>query len=274
MTPQAANKLHLLITRPQDKGRELALSLKKLGITSTCQAFFDYKPLATNKQTQDIINLNPKAIVIFVSIAAVNYANNAYPIKHWQAKHFITVGEATKTALQSVLSPSSPANNFHHCPSIHCPTIHNSEGVLTLAVLQQVKHENIIIVRGDGGREHIKNTLEKRQANVTYIESYQKIWRTFNKNIVKKWQAQQINCIVITSNALLESVVHLMKSVDTNTSITTGTDAGIGNYLWIVASKRIADNAKQLGLVNVINANGANDQAIIASLRATINTFQ
>jgi uroporphyrinogen-III synthase len=263
MTRQAAKKLNVLITRPEEKGRELALQLKKLGMVPTCQAFFDYQPLASAQQIQNALMLNPD-IVIFVSVAAVTYANSCHPIKYWQAKHFIAVGEATQLALQSCVAQSA---------KIHCPKIHNSEGVLVLPLLQQVKDKNIVIVRGDGGREHLKNTLENKQANVIYIESYQKIWRTLNKNIVKKWQEQQINCIVITSNALLESVVHLLNSASNTDSLNQALHLK-NSCLWVVASKRIADNAKQLGLTQVINANGANDQAIITSLRATVSTFQ
>jgi uroporphyrinogen-III synthase len=263
MTEQTASTLNVLITRPEEKGQELALQLEKLGMVPTCQAFFDYQPLASTLQMQNTLILNPD-IIIFVSVAAVTYANSCYPIKSWQAKHFIAVGEATQLALQSCVDQGT---------RIYCPKIHNSEGVLALPLLEKVEGKNIVIVRGDGGREHLKNTLENKQAKVTYIESYQKIWRTLNKNIVKKWQEQQINCIVITSNALLESVVHLIDSVS-HTDSPNSTLSLKNSCLWIVASKRIADNAKQLGLTKVINANGASDQAIIASLRATVSTFQ
>ena len=41
--------------------------------------------------------------------------------------------------------------------------------------------------------------------------------------------------------------------------------------LWIVASQRIADNAKKMGIVRVINANGANTTAIISALDCGVN---
>jgi uroporphyrinogen-III synthase len=37
--------------------------------------------------------------------------------------------------------------------------------------------------------------------------------------------------------------------------------------LWVVASQRIKVRAIELGLVNVVNANGANDEAITAAIR-------
>jgi uroporphyrinogen-III synthase len=62
---------------------------------------------------------------------------------------------------------------------------------------------------------------------------------------------------VITSNALLESIVHLIKNSDSYWKTTC---------LWIVASERIAQQAKQLGLLNIVNAHGANDQAILNAI--------
>ena len=40
--------------------------------------------------------------------------------------------------------------------------------------------------------------------------------------------------------------------------------------IWLVASKRIAKQAKQLGLANVIESDGANEKAISTSLQALI----
>ena len=56
---------------------------------------------------------------------------------------------------------------------------------------------------------------------------------------------------------MLESISHLVNSAD---------DDWKNACLWIVASVRIAERAKQLGLLNIVNANGANDQAIISAI--------
>jgi len=237
--------LKAVITRPEKSGRILAQKLSNLGIPTICQPMFDYQKTADDKKIQTLLRTLEQPILIFVSAAAVEFANQITPLTLWPHVKVITVGKATTEAVKSM----GLAATF--------PQQQNSEGLLALPELSDVKNRTIIIVRGDGGREILADTLQLRGANVHYVESYQRVWRTFGKNMCQQWRVQQINCIVITSNALLESVVHLLDKSD---------DFWQNTCLWIVASKRIADKAKKLKLLNVINANGASDQAITAAL--------
>ncbi|MCJ8319446.1 MAG: uroporphyrinogen-III synthase [Colwellia sp.] len=253
----------MLITRPEDKGRQLALQLKTIGITTTCQSFFDYHGINDQNHLQRTLKSPALDIVIFVSVAAVNFANQVCPISTWvsfnmasEIKYF-AVGQATKQALSAC-----------SINQVIAPKQQNSEGLLALVELLNVNNKNILIVRGDGGREYLKEVLEQRGAQVNYLESYQRLWRTFNSNVVKQWQDTKINAIVITSNALLQRIVDIISAfTDTLTMEEKLTfDLWFNACLWVVASERIAKNAKALGLCNIVNANGANDQAIINAL--------
>lgn len=253
----------MLITRPTNKGVLLAQRLQELGIHSTCQAFFDYQDNTTQKDLRTVLATTQASIIIFISVAAVKHANDIWPIKFWfndvkKMPTLIAVGEATKQELVQL-----------DIGDIISPVLQNSEGVLDLPELSQVNSKNILIIRGNGGREHLAEMLLQRGAVVEYIESYQRVWRTFNVNIVKEWQGEQINCIVITSNELLLKVFQLMDDFG-NVANNTQT---MNNYWWIVPSTRIADNAKKLGLINIINANGANDQSMINTIVGLQQTF-
>jgi len=237
--------LNVLITRPEKSGRELAESLLKLGIATTCQPMFDYQKSTDTEQIPRLLQTLHQPIVIFVSVAAAEFAEQLYPLAQWQSAKTIAVGKATKTVLNKLAVEAT------------CPEQQDSEGILSLPELSKITNQDIVIVRGDGGRELLAESLQQRGADVHYIESYQRIWRTLDKKISLQWRTQQINCIVITSNALLESVVHLLDKSD---------DYWQSSCLWVVASKRIADNAKKLKLQNVVNANGANERAIAAAL--------
>lgn len=242
-----SNNSQVLITRPEKAGRVLAQQLKSIGVNTWCQPFFDYQALASKTTIEKLIAQYPQATVIFVSVAAVEFAHQTHDFYQWPQKTVIAVGSATQTALQKL-----GVNAIS-------PEIHTSEGLLTLKQLseEKINQQDIIIVRGDGGREHLAQQLNARGANVHYLESYQKVWLQLTQDHVQQWQSQKINCIVITSNALLESIVHLIKNSDSYWQTTC---------LWIVASNRIAERAKQLGLLHVVNANGANDQAMLSAI--------
>lgn len=250
--------LNVLVVRPVKKAQVLTSLLNKQGIACVSQPLFDYQPLADNQQSKKL--LTTADIIIFVSVAAVEFANTSLAVKHWQYQHIIAVGKATKAALHALT-----------IENIHCPSQENSEGVLALSVLNEnLSNVNITIVRGNGGREHLAIELNKRNATVQYLESYQRVWRTFPKDIHKQWYQQQINCIVVTSNALLEKLVQLTQA--TSVTIKNETTKYWKNHcIWLVASKRIANHAQQLGLVNVIQSDGANEQAISTALQALMN---
>ncbi len=242
-----SSNLKLLITRPEQQGLQLQQALKNVGIESYCCPLLGYKQ---NTSAQAMLEIKQANIVIFVSVAAVEYANKALAFSKWldTKQTIIAVGETTRKALEQ--------NGIQAIT----PIVHTSEGLLSLPELsksQITDSSHIIIVRGDGGREFLANELTKRGALVTYLESYARDWLAISTTQINNWKQQNINGIVITSNALLNRVVDLI---------------GINNNywqntcLWVVASERIMQSAKNLGLINIVNSNGADDQAITMTL--------
>ena len=249
-TTRNNDKLNVLITRPTKKAQALSYLLNEQHIACVNQPLFDYQPLANQQTSKDL--LVNSDIIIFVSIAAVEFAHTTFNSKKWRYKHIIAVGKATKKALQQV-----------DINSVISPNQENSEGLLTLPLLSEdLSGKVVTIVRGNGGREHLAKHLKESGATVNYLESYQRVWRTFTKDISSQWFKQKINCIVVTSNAILEKLVQL--AVDKH-------DQQLTSYwknrcIWLVASQRISDKAKQLGLTHVVLSNGASEQAIITAL--------
>jgi len=243
--------LKVLITRPEVKAQQLALLLNEQGIENTSQALFDYQAYAS---TQDIsTTLKSADILIFVSVAAVEFAHASRPIHQHPSQLFFAVGNATKQALLSigVTQVISPPPQQEH-----------SEGLLKLPELAGVNGKKVVIFRGNGGREHIANCLTQRGASVCYVESYQRVWRTLPKNIAEQWQAQQINCIVVTSNDILLALIKYLASATDNTDNYWQTQC-----LWVVVSQRIEQNAKALGLTRVMNTHSASSQILCETLQ-------
>ena len=237
--------MNVLITRPEKEGRVLAHKLNNMGIRTHCQPMFDYQLNNTPENLVHLFTQVNQPILIFISVASVVYANNIKPIISWPASKVFAVGSATLQALEALNIKAIT------------PKTQTSEGLLTLPELQVIEGQSIIIVRGDGGREYLAESLKSRKAIVYYFESYRRIWRQLTLDITQHWRSNNINCIVITSDALLQSVVQLI-----NQSGNCADNYWQNTCHWVVASERIAQKARAIGLFNIVNANGANDYAI------------
>jgi uroporphyrinogen-III synthase len=248
-------KLNVLITRPKQKAQALAESLAAINIACVNQPLFDYQALADHQTSKNL--LTNENIIIFVSVAAVEFAHAAFAAQNWRYKYIIAVGRATKSSLQLL--------GIEH---VICPQQENSEGLLALPELNiNFCHEPITVVRGNGGREHLAIHLTEHGANVNYLESYQRVWRTFSEDIGKQWFKHQINCIVVTSNAILEKLVQLVFEEQERNNTQQQTAYWREQCLWVVASQRIANTAKQLGLTRVVISDGASENAITTTLQ-------
>ena len=246
--------LNVLITRPDNKTKQLALLLKQQGIACVNQPLFDYQVLADYNTTKSL--LTSQEILIFVSVAAVEFAAATYPASNWQYNKIYAVGNATKNALQLL-----GINN------VEVPSQENSEGLLALLQLSDhLNDKSVTIVRGNGGREYLADTLIKRGYQVSYLESYQRVWRVLAKDISKQWYQQQINCIVVTSNAILEKLVELSIGQYRESDNHAMIDFWRKQCVWIVVSQRIADKAKAYGISNITISAGASAQAIYQAL--------
>jgi uroporphyrinogen-III synthase len=247
----STSPLSVAVCRPAIQGKQLTEALEKAGFKAFAQPFFSTEPALNTAQITAELEAQQPEIIIFVSSTAVDYAQQALAITKWraliqQSTTFIAVGQTTAKALHA-----------YNINAVIVPEQENSEGLLALNILQHVTNKNIMIVRGDHGRELLADTLKARLANVRYLASYKKVWRQYNANILaKQWQKYQINCIVITSVALLDTLVNLLAASSSKTY-------WLKHCYWVVASPRIAKQAKMHNINKVITANGASDQAII-----------
>ena len=248
------NNINVLIARPEDKGRRLATMLNKLGIANQCQPMFDYQTnnnlKSGNSITIDLLfNKVNRPIIIFISVAAVTHANIIRTLASWPQSQVFSIGTATTQALTAL-----------NIDAIS-PEIQTSEGLLAHPNLQSLEGQDIIIVRGNGGREHLAKTLKARSGIVHYIEAYQRIWRQLPSNIEQHWRTKNINCMVITSDAILQSIVQLINLSD---------EYWRTNCYWVVVSERIAQKAKSLGLTRVINSSSASNDAISHAITSDV----
>jgi uroporphyrinogen-III synthase len=123
--------------------------------------------------------------------------------------------------------------------------------------LQDVAGRHIVIVRGNGGRELIRETLEERGARVEYVEVYRRQIPNRNPaNLIANWE-QMVEAVTITSGQILENLFTLLSE--------EGGEA-LKSTPMVVVSERIAEQAAALGCQIVYLADSAMDKDLLTSL--------
>jgi uroporphyrinogen-III synthase len=158
----------VVVTRPRSAAEPLARELEAEGARVhifPALALEDIEPSAATREALE--KLPHASMAIFVSAnAAEKGLALVQRLAAWPARTRVAaIGEATAAALrhsgfQAVISPAER---------------HDSEALLALPELQRVRGETILIFRGEGGREHLRETLEARGANVLYAECYRRV---------------------------------------------------------------------------------------------------
>lgn len=250
----AAETIPLLITRPAGKADYLLAALDEAGTG------YLYQPLITTAQVSisphDVQQLQQADAIVFVSVSAVSCLQQQLDGTLLKAPLY-AVGQTTASALQRWLGRE-----------VSVPEDQRSEGLLTLPKLQQVAGKQIVVVRGNAGRELIKQGLTARGASVRYVQSYKRLPLPLDGALLcQQWQLAGIRCIVATSNEILQQLftlvgpehVHWLQSCD-----------------WILVSPRMRDSALALGISDdkIRLADNANDNALLAAISQQLREYQ
>jgi uroporphyrinogen-III synthase len=214
-----------------------------------------HHPLITIQSGSGLSELIPQLlhadIIIAVSQHAVHQSNTLIQDSNldWpKSAQYLAVGQ--KTA--HVLSKASKQQ-------VNYPDISDSEHFLQLAQLQYVQGKRVIILRGNGGRELIYDTLTHAGAIVEYIEAYKRENIAFRADLhIPFWQDKHISQLVVTSSGQLRHFVSQLNQKQKNWIYTRSL---------YVPSERIAQEAKDIGFQDVTNTSSASNQDLLAALR-------
>ena len=218
-------KPKLLITRFKPHAQRLSDLLNEHGIYTIAQPLLEIHPVEGASfpfsQYYDFI--------IAVSCNAVTYSHHNLQGNEWPKSHYLAVGEATKSLLEDKTNQlvTIPDSTF------------NSEGLLALPILKNLDNRAILILRGVGGREYLKEHLCKRGATVDYYESYQRVAIVLpDAMLSQKWQQQGINGAIISSIELLEQLIKVTAKEH---------QSWLKSITLFAASERIINYAQGLG---------------------------
>jgi uroporphyrinogen-III synthase len=158
----------VVVTRPAEQAGDLIAALAQAGAVPLAFPTLAIEPRTlTPQDRQKILDLDQYRAVICVSPNAARLGLDAladyWP--QWPVRQlWFAVGPATGAAMQGWGLPVTVAQQGA-----------TSETLLDDPQLQRVAGERILILRGEGGREILADTLRERGARVDYLELYRRV---------------------------------------------------------------------------------------------------
>src|SRR5688572_26721894 len=132
----------------------------------------------------------------------------------------------------------------------------DSESLLREPALADVAGKRVVIFRGVGGREVLRQALVRRGASVEYAECYERARPAADvAALVHAWAAGDVDALVVTSSEGLRTL-HALLGVETRRLARTPV---------FVPHPRIAATAQELGAGNAV-VTEAGDTGIVATL--------
>jgi len=194
----------VVITRPREPAEAAARALEREGARAFVFPALAIEDLEPTAELEAALAALPEAsLAIFVSANAVERGLAAARARApWPAGvEVAAVGEATAEALRNsgfahVISPSGR---------------HDSDALLDTARLRSVRGENIIVFRGEGGRERLRQELESRGARVWYAQCYRRVRPAADPAaLLAAWDRGAVHAVSALSAETLENFVELV----------------------------------------------------------------
>ena len=257
MHPLPLSGLRILVTRPRDQAAALAQALATAGGVPVLFPLLDIAPVAdTSVLCEQISRLAQFDLAIFISPNAVQHGMAAILAGPGKLPAQVaTVGQGSAKALRaagvaSVIAPTGRAD---------------SEGLLALPELADVAGKRGMILRGDGGRELLGDTLKARGATVEYATCYR---RGKSRQGGDELLRAQPDVITVTSS---EALRHLRDMLAPDSPSGQARCYSVLATPLFVPHPRIAEAARRLGWQDVI-LTAAGDDGLLAGLIAWRNT--
>ena len=131
----------------------------------------------------------------------------------------------------------------------------DSEALLDAPQLQDLSDQRILLVKGVGGRDLLRQTLESRGANVDEIEIYRRTPCDYTDTELHERMRAPLDAILLTSGEALAAFDQL--NLKQRHSL-----------VLIVPSERIAQLARERGYPNIQISSGASDSAMLDALES------
>ena len=230
----------ILITRPREQAQGLAKLVEAAGGRAIVFPAIEIQDVPLRK-------LAEFDLAIFVSPTAVKRALAA--MKWPPGAKAAALGRGTQRELErhgikGIIAPDAGAD---------------SEALLAVPELQRVAGRRIVILRGEGGRSLLGDTLAARGAQVEYAECYRRVRpQTDSGPLLTAFAKGAVHAVTVSSAEGLENLLEMLGAAGRK---------HLKKTPLFVPHPRIAAEAKRLGLGEA-SVGGASDQEMFERLVA------
>ena len=243
----------VLVTRPRGQQKALMVALEGAGFQCRHAPLIEIFPFDApdKRQRQLLLNLCDFQHLVFVSRNAIEYGM-AWIEDYWPqlpaGLNWYAVGRSSARMLQEYgVRPLSPRREM------------NSEGLLALPSLQQVAEQRVLIVKGEGGRHYLRETLQERGARVDELAVYRRTSPAYAEGeLASRILGDGCNLILLSSGEGLHNMVSLLD---------TASLAAVQALTLVVPGQRVAEQAREAGFKVVRIADSATDEDMVTAAR-------
>lgn len=265
------SRARVLVTRPEPVASEWARWLSERDYRPHLASVMTIVPVSDPAEIQAVkqvvLDFDHYHKAIFVSRNAVHQAMN-WLTDYWPqlplGVAYFAVGEATARALAEYDITATALGDAGGAM--------NSEALLATGALRRVADERIVIFRGCGGRDLLRQALSARGARVDYCALYRRelpatapaaltdFMQAVMGDGVQAMPARGEEPVVLTAHSG-ESVANLAAAAET-----AGLLAQIKPLPLVVPALRVAMIASDLGFSRVYSARNASDEAMLETI--------
>ena len=244
--------LTVWVTRPERQAGELCRMIEQgKGIPQLLPTLVIRPFTEAARAAENRLLLEKADIAIFISKNAVIHALDQVPdfIDTMQGKPVLAVGQATARCLE--------ASGFGQVLQAESG---GSEALLRLPVLEEtaIREKRVVIIRGLGGREELRDGLQARGALVDYLEVYRRDKPDISQaEMAEFWHDQGPDAVIATSLAGLDNLVELTPAAESGRLLETPL---------VVMSERISRHAMEAGFKRIAVAADNSDAGLVEAL--------
>jgi len=256
--------LTVLNTRPQRQARSLGLAIEAAGGRQIAFPALVIQPFFSATAMAMLAGGRSFDCIIFVSANAVSALQRlladartmeaAQPVPESLAElaanaTVLAVGEATARVLRDQgLQPQAPEQGDYR-----------SEALLQMPILQQVTGNRILLVKGEGGRSLLADTLSSAGAVLSILECYRRLpGKADSSPVIDGLAANDIDVVMVTSVDSAAALLAHFERVQRQLLL---------DLPWLVLSERMQQACRQLGCSHrLLIPEQINQQGIVVCL--------